>query len=1096
MSWLFQSKTRRIMAMLLATVMVIGGAGLPAGRSSAESAIMVNATAQASPAEVTAGSDTTVNVQVTASQTTAVLIDVEVYDSTLKRVNQTFIDNVAVTAGVPTTVPAVWHVPSGQPSGSYIVSVGVFGAGWSSNVYEWFAGITSITVSGSGTGGGGEGGGSTQQLPAPANVSATAGQTSVSLTWDAVEGAASYDVEDNGTIVGNVYGISYDHSSLLPDTAHSYRIRAVNEQGPGSWSGAAAARTLVDPMSVLQISAQTGTNETAVQLGPNFTIKNTSSQSIPLEDLKVRYYFTLDNADDVPLQIGFWSSVSQNVLKAVKMPVPAIDADYYLEIAFAQGTGMLNGGSSVYLGTWINKTGWSSFSQSNDYSYTATSEMTPNPKVAGILGNTLVWGTEPELLDVPPFPSGFTAVPADSSITLTWDAVENATSYDVRADGVVTSGLTDLTFVHDWLRSGTRHTYAVRTHNGDKLGTWSAPLSLKTTGLQSIPAPVNVRSEKTDTSIKLTWSAPDAAIIGYDVEVDGTVLDNGAATSYLHDGLTPGSAHTYRVRAKDEVSAGEWSSLLTLNTTQTPTGPFTVQFAIDPNADQAPISPYIYGTNDDLTGTENWTARRMGGNRMTTYNWENNASNSGNDAGFHSDSYVANYFGGVPWGENTDEPAIGTKGFHRKSLETGAYTLTTLQAAGYVAKDKDGYVTQEETAPSPRWAQVLASKGAPLSLLPDLNDNVVYMDEYVNSLVHTFGDASTPTGIKGYELDNEPGIWFKTHEYMHPERPGAAEVLNKGLALARSVKAVDPNAELFGPVTFGFDDMHSMYVASDWPSLKANYDWYLDYYLDKFREASLKDGKRLLDVLDIHWYPETMGGGYRINDSNGTDNPETNKARIQAPRQLWDTSYSESNNWLFDSYSSFFPLVPRLQQSIDMYYPGTKLAITEYNFGGETNVYGGIAQADVLGIYGKYGVYMANFWRMTNGSTQTPYISSAFKLFTNYDGQNGKYGDTKVKAETTDIENSSVYSSVYRDNDNKLHVIILNKNSDYEMNASVNISGDKSYTSAQVWAFDSESPDITERQPVAQISGNTFTYTIPKLTAVHFVLSTDEAESP
>src|ERR1700754_1276502 len=66
----------------------------------------------------------------------------------------------------------------------------------------------------------------------------------------------------------------------------------------------------------------------------------------------------------------------------------------------------------------------------------------------------------------------------------------------------------------------------------------------------------------------------------------------------------------------------------------------TVHIAINTEL-RTPISPYIYGSNgqsDDRD--ENITARRIGGNRLTGYNWENNASNAGNDWNHSSDNYL------------------------------------------------------------------------------------------------------------------------------------------------------------------------------------------------------------------------------------------------------------------------------------------------------------------------------------------------------------------------------------------------------------------------------------------------------------------------
>lgn len=58
---------------------------------------------------------------------------------------------------------------------------------------------------------------------------------------------------------------------------------------------------------------------------------------------------------------------------------------------------------------------------------------------------------------------------------------------------------------------------------------------------------------------------------------------------------------------------------------------------------QTPISPYIYGANfPDWKGLElPFPFVRQGGNRMTAYNWETNASNAGNDYRNQNDGYMS-----------------------------------------------------------------------------------------------------------------------------------------------------------------------------------------------------------------------------------------------------------------------------------------------------------------------------------------------------------------------------------------------------------------------------------------------------------------------
>lgn len=509
-----------------------------------------------------------------------------------------------------------------------------------------------------------------------------------------------------------------------------------------------------------------------------------------------------------------------------------------------------------------------------------------------------------------------------------------------------------------------------------------------------------------------------------------------------------------------------------------------INVSVDSTSDKQAISPYIYGTNQDFSNAK-VTARRIGGNRSTGYNWENNASNAGTDYKNESDNYWLTLYD-VPK-DQSDVPASTYTTFHDKSLAMGVpYTLATVQAGGYVAADKDG-TTVTDPAPSSRWKKVAFNKNGPLSLTPDTTDDTVYMDEFVNSLVNKYGSASGKTGIKGYSLDNEPALWPTTHPLIHPDKTTCAEVLDKDTELSKTVKKIDPAAETFGPALYGFAAFSNFQSAPDWTNVKGNYQWFIDYYLDNMKKNSDAAGKRLLDVLDLHWYPEAKGGGQRITTSD-TSNVDCNKARMQAPRSLWDSTYVE-DSWIGQWNKWALPLVPKVKASIDKYNPGTKLSFSEYNYGGENHISGGIAQADALGAFGKTGVYFASYWECENNNNN--YVQSAFNLYNNYDGNNSKYGDTNIKCDTSDINNSSTYASLTSNNGKRMDLIVMNKNYTDAINFNFNVNSSEKYTSGDVWGFDSNSSNITKRDSISSISGNKFTYKIPALTAVHIVLNAD-----
>ena len=498
---------------------------------------------------------------------------------------------------------------------------------------------------------------------------------------------------------------------------------------------------------------------------------------------------------------------------------------------------------------------------------------------------------------------------------------------------------------------------------------------------------------------------------------------------------------------------------------------YDMNITVDLSAEGKEISPYIYGINqyghqDDYKKV-NPTAVRQGGNRMTAYNWETNASNAGSDWKYSSDNNLS----------KSDRPADCAQVLSAEGQKYGFdYKLTTLQLAGYVSADMDGTVTEAEAAPSPRWNKVEFVKNAPFDETPDLTDGTVYMDEYVNYIIGKLGDSQSETGIQGYSLDNEPALWSGTHSRIHPERVSVAELAEKSIAVAGAVKKLDPNAEIFGPALYGytaFDHLADDDNSNEWEDVKGanNYHWYLDCYLDQMKKASEESGVRLLDVLDIHYYSESAREGA--------------EDRVQSVRTLYEKGFVE-NSWIGQWCQTNVPILPTVKNSIDQYYPGTKLGITEYNFGGEADPSGAIAQAEAIGCYADQGVYFASLW---GGSG---FIFSGLSLYTNYDGKGGKFGDTLMPTTTEDVSKASAYASVNSQGDSLVRVMVTNKDFALSENASIKLDGAaKDYKSAAVYAVYGDSSDI-KLIDVADVKDGVVNVTLPALSAAMVVVSEDE----
>lgn len=462
-----------------------------------------------------------------------------------------------------------------------------------------------------------------------------------------------------------------------------------------------------------------------------------------------------------------------------------------------------------------------------------------------------------------------------------------------------------------------------------------------------------------------------------------------------------------------------------------PAGPADVAIAVHTQQGVKPISPYVYGINaynqTSLTHAPlraGMMLNRLGGNRWTAFNWENGASNAGSDYLHQNDNLlVFNQPSGVQ-----NLPGQAVRPVVEDAHAQDAAVLLTVPTIGYVAADKlgNGDVNQTAGYLTARFRQSLPDKpGAPgsYSMAPDAADATVYQDEFVWWLKQTYPYAAThPTRQIFYSLDNEPDLWSETHPRIRPTgAPTYAEMITRCTQYATAIKGVEPAAVVFGPVNYGWYGYVRLQGASD----AANRD-FLDFFLQKMALAHTAAGQRLVDVLDVHWYPEATGGGVRVTSNNTSE--AVNVARMQAPRSLWDTSYVETSwittDWL-PAGDKPIRLIPRLLAKIAAHYPSTKLAITEYNYGAGAHISGGLAQADVLGVFGREGLFAACWWDLDGNRS---FVLAAFDLFRNFDGAGGKFGSTSVQAATSLVADVTAYAATDTARPGEITLVLINKN--------------------------------------------------------------------
>jgi endo-1,4-beta-xylanase len=142
------------------------------------------------------------------------------------------------------------------------------------------------------------------------------------------------------------------------------------------------------------------TNAGDNQIKPHFNIVNLGGSSVPLSELKIRYWFTREGTQAQ----NFWCDYSaitgscSNVTGTFVQLNPARSgADFYLEVGFTAGAGSIAaGGQSGEIQTRFSKSDWSNYIETGDYSFDPTKlSFADWTRITLYRNGVLVWGVEP-----------------------------------------------------------------------------------------------------------------------------------------------------------------------------------------------------------------------------------------------------------------------------------------------------------------------------------------------------------------------------------------------------------------------------------------------------------------------------------------------------------------------------------------------------------------------------------------------------------------------------------------------------------------------------------------------------------------------------
>lgn len=519
----------------------------------------------------------------------------------------------------------------------------------------------------------------------------------------------------------------------------------------------------------------------------------------------------------------------------------------------------------------------------------------------------------------------------------------------------------------------------------------------------------------------------------------------------------------------------------------------TVTIAIDAAANHRPINPLIYGVafaSSNQLDELNAPLNRWGGNSTTRYNWLLNADNKGNDW----------YFQSLP--QSSATPGDAADDFITDTKNGNAQPAITVPMIGWMPKlgPNRGRLSSysiakygPQTGNDWQWFPdagngVSTNNNTPITW-NDPNDanyltNSDFQQAWVQHLTNRWGRA-TNNGVRHYILDNEYALWNSTHRDVHPTGATMQEIRDKIFDYGAKVKAVEPNAVLWAPEEWGWPGY--LYSGYDWQWAGNNNNWnpanfpdraanggmdFGPWLLQQMKQYELTNGTRLLDMFTLHIYPQ--GANEFTDDTSLT----TQLSRNRSTRALWDTNYLD-NSWI----NAVIKLIPRMREWVTNYYPGTKIGITEYNWGAEDHINGATAQADLLGIFGREGLDLATRW--TTPASTTPTFK-AMKLYRNYDGNKSTFGETSVAASVPNPDRVSCFAALRADG--ALTVMAINKQPNTNALATITLTSFLPGGAAQIWQL--TSTNVITQLPSLTLTGGTFTNQLPAQSITLFVIPT------
>ncbi len=412
------------------------------------------------------------------------------------------------------------------------------------------------------------------------------------------------------------------------------------------------------------------------------------------------------------------------------------------------------------------------------------------------------------------------------------------------------------------------------------------------------------------------------------------------------------------------------------------------------------------GTNDEIkksleAGIQ--LVRQSGGNNSTKYNWRQKLSSHPD---WYNNVYANNWDAAA---KNLMDKLPGVQG------------MWSFQLLGKVAASTNHNFPDWNYNQSKWWEGVnqnLAGGGTVnpaggSKALVEGNPDLYLVDWPADSTVaildHWFGTDGLgydSTYYRFWNMDNEIEIWSGTHDDVMKEQIPAEEFMQLYFKVAKAARAKFPDIKLVGPVPA--NEWQWYRYGNDGISWNGKKYCWLEYFILRIAEEEKATGIKLLDVLDIHYYPGSSDATklvqfYRVFFDRNYIYPEANG--VKTVTGGWDNN--QNKEYILGRCSDWLVKYKGAEH-------GVKFGVTETGLNtNDANVQASW-YASTMGVFMKNGVEIFTPWSWSPGMWETVHLFSRFSQ------------EYIVDATSSDETYVSAYPTVNTDSDS-MTIFLVNR---------------------------------------------------------------------